>query len=120
MKFFFGFLVGAAIGGAAAVLLLQEETREALLGKAREAGDFAMDATQDLRGKVNDATSDIRGKVNAAVNEAASQWQTNASDLYARGKQVVDEARSTIDSAVQEGKAAAGQARDDIKWRKEV
>lgn len=103
--FFFGFLVGAAIGGAAAVLLTQEETRDMIVGKAREASNMAMDATQDLRGRVNDV---------------AAQVQANAADLYHRGRQVVEDARDTVDAAVQEGKTAAGQAREDIQWRREV
>lgn len=97
-----GFLVGALLGGAAAVLISQEETRDMLLGKAREAGNFAADATGDLRGKVNDATS---------------QWQSSASDLYTRGKQVVENARTNFEGAVEEGKSTAKDVRDDLQSR---
>ena len=48
--FFAGFLLGSIVGGAAAVLLAQEETRDLLVGKAREASNMAKDATEDLRG----------------------------------------------------------------------
>jgi gas vesicle protein len=102
--FFTGFLVGAVVGGAAAVLLAQEETRERFAGKAREAGDFAMGATGDLRGKVNDVTS---------------QWQSSVSELYEKGKQVVDSARANIDAAVAEGKSTAEQTRDDLQRKAE-
>jgi gas vesicle protein len=102
--FFTGFLVGAVVGGAAAVLLAQEETRERFAGKAREAGDFAMGATGDLRGKVNDVTS---------------QWQSSVSELYEKGKQVVDSARANIDAAVAEGRSTAEQTRDDLQRKAE-
>ena len=97
--FFAGFLIGSIVGGAAAVLLTQEETRDLLVGKAREAGNLAKDATDDLRGKVGDV---------------ASQWQTGASDLYERGKHVVDSARANVDAAVDEGVNSAEQAREDL------
>jgi gas vesicle protein len=98
--FFAGFLIGAVVGGAAAVFLAQDETRDRLAGKAREAGDFAMGATGDLRGKVNDVTS---------------QWQSSVSELYERGRQVVESARANIDAAVAEGRATADQTRDDLQ-----
>ncbi len=97
--FFAGFLLGSIVGGAAAVLLTQEETRDLLVGKAREAGNLAKDATDDLRGKVNDVTS---------------QWQSSASDLYERGKHVVDSARANVDAAVDEGKSSAARAHDEL------
>jgi hypothetical protein len=81
------------------VLISQEETRDLLVGKAREASNFAMDATGDLRAQVSDATSN---------------WQSNASDLYERGKTVVDNARSNINAAVDEGKSEADSVRDDL------
>jgi gas vesicle protein len=98
--FFAGFLIGAVVGGAAAVFLAQDETRDRLAGKAREAGDFAMGATGDLRGKVNDVTS---------------QWQSSVSERYERGRQVVESARANIDAAVAEGRATADQTRDDLQ-----
>jgi gas vesicle protein len=98
--FFAGLLIGAVVGGAAAVFLAQDETRDRLAGKAREAGDFAMGATGDLRGKVNDVTS---------------QWQSSVSELYERGRQVVESARANIDAAVAEGRATADQTRDDLQ-----
>jgi len=98
--FFAGFVIGAIIGGTVAVLLIQEEMRDMLVGKAREAGNFAMDATGDLRGKVNDVTS---------------TWQGSAADLYERGRRVVENARGTIDSAVQEGTKSAEDARAELQ-----
>lgn len=102
--FFAGFLIGAVIGGVAAVLLTQEETRDRLAGKAREAGSFAMGATDDLRGRVSDVTS---------------QWQSSVSELYERGRQVVESARANIDAAVAEGRATADETADELQRKAE-
>ncbi len=102
--FFAGFLVGAIVGGAAAVLLTQEETRDLLAGKAREASNLAMDKTGDLRGKVSDVTS---------------QWQSSVSELYERGRQVVENARASFDAAVAEGQATAEETRDELQRKAE-
>jgi gas vesicle protein len=99
-----GLIIGAIVGGVAAVLLSQEETRDLIVGKAREAGNMAMDATGDLRGKVNDVTT---------------QWQSNASELYERGKQVVDNARTNIDAAVDTGIEAAEALRQELQRKAE-
>ena len=80
------------------------ETRDRIAGKAREAGDFAMGATGDLRGKVNDVTS---------------QWQSSVSDLYERGRQVVERARSNIDAAVAEGQSTAQETLDELQRKAE-
>ncbi|MBV8068088.1 MAG: YtxH domain-containing protein [Candidatus Eremiobacteraeota bacterium] len=102
--FFAGFLIGAVIGGAAAVLLTQEETRDRLAEKARDAGSFAMGATGDIRGKVSDVTS---------------QWQSSVSELYERGRQVVESARANVDAAVAEGRAAADETADELQQKAE-
>lgn len=86
--FFAGFIVGAIAGGVIAYLMTQEDARDLIVGKAREASNFAVDATGDLR--------------------------TRASDLYERGKNVVENARSNINAAVDEGQTSADQIRDDL------
>jgi hypothetical protein len=86
--FFAGFIVGAIAGGVIAYLMTQEETRDLLVGKAREASNYAIDATGDLRSK--------------------------AADLYERGKNVVENARSNINAAVDEGQTSADHIRDDL------
>jgi len=102
--FIAGLVIGAVVGGVAAVLLTQEETRDRLAGKAREAGRFASDATGDLRGKVNDVKS---------------QWQSSVSDLYERGRQVVESARANIDAAVAEGQATADATQEELQRKAE-
>ena len=102
--FFTGFLLGAIAGGALAYFITQEEARDMIVGKAREASNYAMDATGDLRGR---------------VSEAATNLQANAADLYARGKTVVDNARSNVDSAVDEGRTTADRMRADLSTESE-
>lgn len=102
--FFAGFLIGAVIGGAAAVLLTQEDARDRLAGKAREAGGMAMDATGDLRGRVGDVTS---------------QWQSSVSELYERGRQVVENARANLDAAVAEGRSSAQEIHEELERKAE-
>ncbi len=79
-----GFVVGAIAGAILAYVVMQEDARDLIVGKAREAGNMAMDATDDLR------------------------------DLYKRGKDVVDAARSNVSSAVDEVQSVADSLRDDL------
>ena len=102
--FFAGFLIGAIVGAAGAMLLTQEEARDRLAGTAREAGNRAMNATGGLRGKVNDVTS---------------QWQSSVSELYERGRRVVDSARANIDAAVAEGRSAAQESQEELERKAE-
>lgn len=106
--FFGGFVIGATIGAAIAIALTREDARDLLVGKAKEASNFAKDATEDLRGKV----SDVRDR----VANAAAQWQTNATDLYERGRTVVDGARSNFGAAVDEGSRKADHFRDELHY----
>ncbi|MGC8484941.1 MAG: hypothetical protein ACP5O6_04830 [Candidatus Baltobacteraceae bacterium] len=78
--FVIGLLIGAAIGAAAAILLSDETTRDAVIGKAREASNQAVDATGDIRDRVGEATA---------------AWQSNAADLYERGRTILEQARAT-------------------------
>jgi hypothetical protein len=61
------------------------------------------------------ATGDLRGK----VNDVTTQWQSSVSELYEKGKQVVDSARANIDAAVAEGRSTAEQTRDDLQRKAE-
>jgi hypothetical protein len=102
--FFGGFVLGAIIGGAIAAFLIQEETRDIVVGKAREASNFAMDASGDLRGRVSDVTA---------------QWQGSAAELYERGRQVVENARTNFDAAVDAGAESAQTQREELERKAE-
>jgi gas vesicle protein len=87
-----GFITGLAIGVLAGVTLAMvlapqsgEDTRDLLVAKAREAGERARDTAGD------------------------------ASDLLARGRQIVAEAKARIDGAIAEGKDAASQQRNTLE-----
>jgi hypothetical protein len=97
--FFAGFILGALAGGVIAYIITQEEARDMIVGKAREASNFAMDASGDLRGRV------------AGV---ATNLQANAADLYNRGKTVVDNARGNINAAIDEAQTTKEQLREDL------
>jgi gas vesicle protein len=97
--FFAGFIFGGIVGALVAYVITHEDARDAIVGRAREAGNLAVDATGDLRGKVADV---------------ATTLQANAADLYARGKTVVDNARSNIHAAVDEGQNTSEQLREDL------
>ncbi len=109
--FFGGFIIGATVGVAVALALTREDARDMVVGKAKEASSFAKDATEDLRDKV----SDVRDK----VADAAAQWQANATDLYERGRNVVDNARSNFGAAVEEGTDNADSLRDELRYNTE-
>jgi hypothetical protein len=76
-----GFIAGAIAGALVAYLITQEDARDLIAGKAREAANAAVDATGDLR--------------------------ANAADLYARGKNVVESARNDVDAAADEGQTTS-------------
>ncbi|HUY41643.1 MAG TPA: YtxH domain-containing protein [Candidatus Dormibacteraeota bacterium] len=109
--FFGGFVIGATIGAAVALALTREDARDMVVGKAKEASSFAKDASEDLRDKV----SDVRDK----VADAAAQWQANATDLYERGRHVVENARGNFGAAVEEGTANADHLRDELRYKTE-
>lgn len=79
-----GFVAGAIAGAILAYVVMQEDARDLIVGKAREAQNMAMDATDDLR------------------------------DLYKRGRDVVDSARSNISSAANEAQSTSDNLRDDL------
>jgi gas vesicle protein len=86
--FITGFALGALAGAALAMILAPqtgEDTRDLLVAKAREAGERARDTAGD------------------------------ASDLLARGRQIVADAKARIDAAVSEGKDAAARQRTSLE-----
>jgi gas vesicle protein len=87
-----GFVAGLAVGTLAGVVLAMilapqsgEDTRDLLVAKAREAGERARDTAGD------------------------------ASDLLARGRQIVADAKARIDGAIAEGKDAASRQRSTLE-----
>jgi gas vesicle protein len=77
-----------------------DETRDVLRAKAREASESVREAADDLSKSAQTAA----GEVTASANE-----------LLARGKQIVEDARTRFDIAVAEGKEAAAQQRNILQ-----
>ncbi|MGB8267239.1 MAG: YtxH domain-containing protein [Candidatus Velthaea sp.] len=94
--FLAGLLIGALAGATVAMVLAPqagEDTRDLLRAKAREASDRVRDVAEDI----------------------AKTAPVAPADLLARGKQIVDDARSRLDAAVAEGKDAAAQIRSTLE-----
>lgn len=79
--FFGGFLLGAIVGGALAVFLIQEDTRDLLVGKAREAGNFATDGAADLYERGRAVVENARTNFDAAVDAGTQGAQSQRDDL---------------------------------------
>jgi len=94
--FLAGLLIGALAGATVAMVLAPqagEDTRDLLKAKAREASDRMRDAAEDL----------------------AKNSPVAPGDLLARGKQIVDDARTRLDAAVADGKDAAAHLRSTLQ-----
>lgn len=90
-EFMAGFLVGALVGAAAALLLAPqsgEETRTLIKEKGIELGQRADDLQVQAKSK--------------------------AADLQAQAKDRVDEVQTKVKQAVEEGKSAAAKHREDL------
>jgi gas vesicle protein len=97
--FLTGLLLGALVGVTIAMIVAPQagdETREILRAKAREASESVRDAADDLSKSAQSAASDV---------------SASASDLLARGKHIVEEARARLDVAVADGREAAAKQR---------
>jgi gas vesicle protein len=102
-----GFLTGLLLGGLVGITVAMivapqagDETRDLLRAKAREASEGLREAADDL---------------SKSAQSAAEGVSASANDLLARGKQIVDDARTRFDVAVSEGKEAAAQQRSILE-----
>ena len=67
------FLLGAAIGAAAAAWLLTTDKGKEVLAKAGDWADKAQGAAKDLAGKAQGAAKDLAGKAQEAFEEAKAK-----------------------------------------------
>ncbi len=104
-EFFTGFLLGAVVGAASALLLAPqsgEETREVI----RERGI-------ELQGRMGQTTEEARRR----ADELSAQARARAAEAQERSRSLLDEQRSRLQDAIDQGKEAAQQKRDELTAR---
>ncbi|MDF1503321.1 YtxH domain-containing protein [Roseisolibacter sp. H3M3-2] len=99
------FLVGIALGAAAALLFAPRtgiETRQIIGRRARDARDRALDVADDVSHQVTDQF----GRARDAVTERVD-----------RAREAVDLKRRQVQRAIDAGRTAAAEAREDLERR---
>ena len=99
------FLIGLALGAGIALLLAPqsgEETRRDLAEKVNRAKDAARDAVGDLGDVIGDTIEKARDKVE---------------DGFESAREGFDVRRRRVANAVDAGRAAARQAREELEYR---
>ena len=103
------FLVGLGVGAATALLLAPQSgdrTRQDIARRAQDAGDTARRRAQDL---VDDVSSEVTGRMDRARSAVVGRVD--------RAKDAVDLKRRQVQRAVEAGRLAAAQAREDLERR---
>ena len=101
------FLLGAAIGAAAALLVAPESgarTRRAVRRKGQEAADYFVDAGKEVAERCEDLYKLSEELVDDAAHELSEKYRA----LHERSRELVDEAAAVIRRA---GEAAKGTLR---------
>jgi gas vesicle protein len=99
------FLLGIAVGAAAALLLAPQSgaaTRREIRRSARRAKRAARDIAGDITTTVNDTFEQARGRVETGIDTA---------------RQAIDLKKRQVSRAMEAGRAAAQQARDELERR---
>jgi gas vesicle protein len=99
------FLLGIAVGAAAALLLAPQSgaaTRREIRRSARRAKRAARDLAGDITTTVNDTFEQARGRVETGIDTA---------------RQAIDLKKRQVSRAMEAGRAAAQQARDELERR---
>lgn len=99
------FLIGAAIGAAAALLLAPQSgaaTRREIRRSARRARRAAQDIAADVSGRVTDTIDQARDRVETGIDTA---------------RHAIELKKRQVSRAMQAGRAAAQQARDELERR---
>lgn len=109
-EFIAGFLVGALVGAAAALLLAPqsgEQTRSLIRERGLELGQRADELSAEARRRTEELQAEARRRaeeLQAEAREKARQVQTQA-------KERAGHLQDTVKQAVEEGKAAADEKR---------
>jgi gas vesicle protein len=111
--FFVGFLIGGLAGAAVALLLAPqsgEETRTIIRDKSIELKDRAVETAEEARHRAEVAAEEARHR----AEDLAQQARSKAEEIQQKGKQVVEEQKHRIESAVEAGKKAAKEKREEM------
>jgi gas vesicle protein len=111
--FLVGFIIGGLAGAAAALLLAPqsgEETRTLIRDKSIELKDKAMETAEEARIRAEEAAAEAR----ARAEELTQQARARAEELQQRGKQVLEEQKHRIETAMEAGKKAAQEKKEEL------
>ncbi|MDQ6716895.1 MAG: YtxH domain-containing protein [Gemmatimonadota bacterium] len=99
------FIIGLALGAGIALLMAPqsgEDTRREIADRARKAKDAALDAVSELGDVIGDKLEQARDKVEGGLESA---------------REAVDLRRRRMSTAVEAGRVAARQAREELEFR---
>lgn len=111
-NFLAGFVIGGLIGAAAALLLAPqsgEETRAAIREKGIEIKDRAVETAEEARMRAEKALEDARVRADQAVEEV----RMRADEVARLTRERVDDQRTRIGSAVEAGKKAYQETKEE-------
>jgi gas vesicle protein len=99
------FLVGLALGAGIALLMAPqsgEETRREITDRVRRAKDAATEAVGDLSDAIGETIDHARDRVEEGIDSA---------------REAVDVRRRRVSTAVEAGRTAAREAREELEYR---
>jgi gas vesicle protein len=112
-EFIAGFLVGALVGAAAALLLAPqsgEQTRTLIRERGIELGQRADEIQAEARRRAEEIQAEARRRAEEIQAEALER----AKKVQTRAKERAEKLQDTVKQAVEEGKAAAEDKREAL------
>lgn len=103
------FFLGLGLGVAAGLLLAPKsgaDTRDFLLTKANDSGDYLRRQSEVLR----DHATNLVDKGKTAANDLVDKSKSAANDLVEKGRTVVSQQKDQLSAAVEAGKQAYREA----------
>ncbi len=100
--FLSGFIMGGLVGAAAALIMAPqsgEDTRAQIRDRSLELRDRADTEVQQIRVRAEQSITDMR---------------TQAEEMQQRSKEMIDETRNRVTTAIEQGVEAARQKKDEL------
>lgn len=123
--FLSGFVIGGLVGAAVALIMAPqsgEETRAQIRQRSIELRDQAYETAEETRKRAEEAAAQARARAEQLAAEARARAETlgqevrtRADELQHRGKEVFDEQRGKLESAIEAGKKAVQQKRVEVE-----